>query len=184
MPWVSYERAVLSRNDEKCYGCDLQCFITIINTGLNDVKCSKASNTLCIIHDPCVVILLLLFQSTFPPVIMFPVLGKLLLPQRWSRKTFFFASSRETDECWGLSTRPRRLHLPAFPYISHPPFFFFIQNENCSSGAIIDAAFLEFGVFSTLSSRHKQQHVLEGINTQTDVELVKILSKWPANSQA
>lgn len=44
--------------------------------------------------------------------------------------------------------------------------------------------FLEFCLFSTLSSRYKQQHVLEGINTQTDVELVKIFSKWPANSQA
>lgn len=111
----------------KCYGCDLQCFITIINTGLNDVKCSKASNTLCIIHDPCVVILLL-FQSTFPPVIMFPLLGKLLLPQRWSRKTSFFGGSRETDECKRLSTRPRRLlmfkalHLSDFPHIPHPSF--------------------------------------------------------------
>lgn len=83
----------------KCYGCDLQCFITVINTGLNDVKCSKASNTICIIHDPCVVILLLLSHLTFPPVIVLPVLGKLLLPQRWSRKTSFFGSSRETDEC-------------------------------------------------------------------------------------
>lgn len=83
----------------KCYGCDLQCFITVINTGLNDVKCSKASNTICIIHDPCVVIPLLLSHSTFPPVIVLPVLGKLLLPQRWSRKTSFFGSSRETDEC-------------------------------------------------------------------------------------
>lgn len=42
---------------------------------------------------------ILRFQSTFPPVFMFPVLGKLLLPQRWSKKTSFFGSSRETDEC-------------------------------------------------------------------------------------
>lgn len=39
-------------------------------------------------------------------------------------------------------------------------------------------------LFSTLSSRYKQQHVLRGVNTQTDVDFVKILSKWPANSQA
>lgn len=38
-------------------------------------------------------------------------------------------------------------------------------------------------LFSTLSSRYKQQHVLQGINTQTDVDFVKILSKWPANSK-
>ncbi len=44
--------------------------------------------------------------------------------------------------------------------------------------------FLEFCLFSTLSLRYKQQHVLEGIDAQTYVELVKILSKWPANSQA
>ena len=71
---------------QKFSGCNLQCFITAINTDINYVKCSKASNTLCIIHEHKVVTLVL-FHSTFPPVLMPPVLAKLLLPQRWSTKT-------------------------------------------------------------------------------------------------
>lgn len=59
MPWISRERVALHHNGERA--------TDIINTVLNDVKCSKASNNLCIIHDPCVTILLL-FQGTFPPV--------------------------------------------------------------------------------------------------------------------
>lgn len=107
---------------------DLQCFITVINKGLNDVKCSKASNTLCTIHDPWVVILLLLFQLTFPPAFMFPLLDKLLLPQRWSRKTSLFGSSQETEWMLKTTTRPRRLLMfkaLCLSHISHPQFISF-----------------------------------------------------------
>lgn len=108
-----------------CYRCDLRCFITVINKGLNDVKCSKASNTLCVIHDLCVVILLL-FQSTFPAALMFPALRT--LPQRWRRKTFLWKQLRNR---WVLKNYPPRvrqlllfkaLQLFVFPHICHSPF--------------------------------------------------------------
>lgn len=132
---------------------DLQCFITVINKGLNDVKCSKASNTLCTIHDPWVVILLLLFQLTFPPAFMFPLLDKLLLPQRWSRKTSLFGSSQETE--WMLKTiHPTQATSYVQSSLSFTHFsssIYFIQNKNFSSGGLM-VMFLE-GFFQFFSPR-------------------------------
>lgn len=97
------------------------------------------------------------------------------MEQKKKKKTSFFGSSQETDECSRVSARPRRLlmfwalHLSLFPYISHFLFFFFSSLVmKSSSGAIIIDMFTEFSVY-TLSSSYNQQHVLEGINTRTNV---------------
>lgn len=68
------------------------------------------------------------------------------------------------------------------PHIPHFSFLYICSENGSSEGTI--KRFLEFCMFSTLSLRYKQHRVLQGINTQTDVELLKILSKWPANSEA
>lgn len=86
---------------------------------------AKLLNTLCFIHDPWAGVPLL---AGFPSLLLFSVLGKLLLPQRWSgKKTSLEAaekqmnaknSSLEPDDFVGL----RRPHaLPLF-------FFFRILN--------------------------------------------------------
>lgn len=182
MPWISRERVALHHNGERA--------TDIINTVLNDVKCSKASNNLCIIHDPCVTILLL-FQGTFPPVFFFFFVFFLCRESCCCRrdeaeKHLSLEAAEKQMNVKDRSPEPvvfSCLRLFIFFVIPHIFFkFFFFFTENCSSGRIINM-FLEFYLFSTLSSRYKRQHVLRGINTQTDVELVKILSKWPANSQ-
>lgn len=138
----------------------------------------QSFHNLCIIYDPCVVMLPLLFQLTFPPVFMFPVLGKLLLPQRCSRKHLSLEAVEKQMNVKDYPAEPGdflclRLFIFLFFYTFLLLCYFFLENENCSSGGIINT-FFEFYLFSTLSLRYNHQHLLQGINTQTDVELVKI----------
>lgn len=97
MPWISRERVALHHNGERA--------TDIINTVLNDVKCSKASNNLCIIHDPCVTILLL-FQGTFPPVffcfLFFFCAGKVAVAAEMKQKNIFLWKQQRNR--WMLKT--------------------------------------------------------------------------------